>query len=301
VTTTSGGRPALTDRVPAWSLAFTAMLTVQLGAALSIRLFAQVGPAGAAWLRLIAGGLMFLAIARPRLRDYTLRELRTPILLGVVTGVMTVSFLEAISRIPLGTTVAIEFLGPLTVGVLRSPSRRTAVWPVIAFVGVLALTQPWTGQIDGVGVAFALAAATGWGTYILLTQHVGDRFEGVQGLAISIPVGAITATLVGLPQAWGHITWQVVLASTGLAVLMPVIPFTLELIALRRLTASAFGTLMALEPAMGTVWGILLLSQVPDALQVVGVVLVVVAGIGAERAGHRDPTERAHFDTPGTA
>jgi inner membrane transporter RhtA len=287
--------------VPAWSLAITAMLTVQLGAALSIRLFDEVGPAGAAWIRLIAGGLLFIAIARPRPQDYSLRELRTPILLGVVTAAMTVCFLEAIDRIPLGTTVAIEFLGPLTVGVLRSPSRRTAMWPVLAFVGVLALTQPWTGRINVVGVAFALAAATGWGLYILLTQHMGDRFEGIQGLAISIPVAAIASTVVGLPQAWGHITWQVVVASTGLAVLMPVIPFTLELLALRRLTASAFGTLMALEPALGTMWGILLLSQVPDALQVVGVALVVIAGIGAERAGHRDPNEHAHFDTPGTA
>jgi inner membrane transporter RhtA len=301
VTTTRDGRAALTDHVPAWSLAVVAIVSVQLGAALSIRLFAQVGPAGSAWLRLLAGGLIFLAIARPSLRDYTLRELRTPILLGVVTGIMTVCFLEAIDRIPLGTTVAIEFLGPLGVGVLRSPSRRTAVWPLLAFTGVLALTQPWTGDIDVVGVGYALAAATGWGVYIVMTQHVGDRFAGIQSLAISIPVGALTATVVGLPQAWGHITPQVVLASAGLALLMPVIPYTLELLALRRLTASAFGTLMALEPAVGTLWGILLLSQVPDGLQVVGVALVVAAGIGAERAGHRDPAEHAQFDTPGTA
>ena len=294
-------RPALTDRVPAWSLALTAIVSVQLGAALSIGLFAQVGPAGAAWLRLVAGGVILLVIVRPDLRQYTLRELRTPILLGVVTGVMTVCFLEAIDRIPLGTTVAIEFLGPLTVGVLRSPSRRTVGWPVLAFVGVLALTQPWTGDIDPIGVLFALAAATGWGLYILLTQNVGDRFAGIEGLAISIPVAAVTAAVVGIPQAWGHITLHVVLVSTALAVIMPVIPFTLELLALRRLTASAFGTLMSLEPAVGTLWGIVLLSQVPDALQAVGVALVVIAGVGAERAGHRDPHDHARFESPGTA
>jgi len=301
VTTVSARGPGLTDRVPAWSLALTSILCVQLGAALSIGLFSQVGPAGAAWLRLVAGGVIFLLVARPRLRSYTLRELRTPILLGVVTGVMTVCFLEAIDRIPLGTTVAIEFLGPLTVGVLRSPSRRTAGWPVLAFVGVLALTQPWTGSIDGAGVLFALAAGTGWGLYILLTQHVGDRFAGIEGLAISIPVAALTAAIAGVPQAWGHITPHVVVVSVALAVLMPVIPFTLELLALRRLTAAAFGTLMALEPAIGTLWGIVLLSQVPDALQAVGVALVVIAGVGAERAGHRDPHDHARFESPGTA
>jgi inner membrane transporter RhtA len=301
VTSTRDGSPPLTDHVPAWSLTVVAMVSVQLGSALSIRLFTQVGPAGSAWLRLLAGGAMFVAIARPRLRQYSLRELRTPIVLGVVTGAMSVCFLEAIDRIPLGTTVAIEFLGPLCVGVLRSPSRRTAAWPLLAFVGVLALTQPWAGAIDVVGVVYALAAATGWGVYILLTQHVGDRFAGLESLAISIPVGALAITVVGLPEAWGHLTGQVVLASIGLALLMPVIPYTLELLALRRMTASAFGTLMALEPAIGTVWGILLLSQVPDALQVVGVALVVAAGIGAERAGHRDPSEHATFESPGTA
>ena len=301
MSTTRDARPALTDRVPAWSLALTAIVSVQLGAALSIGLFAEVGPAGAAWLRLVAGGLILLVIVRPDLRQYTLRELRTPILLGVVTGVMTVCFLEAIDRIPLGTTVAIEFLGPLTVGVLRSPSRRTVGWPVLAFVGVLALTQPWTGDIDPIGVLFALAAATGWGLYILLTQNVGDRFAGIEGLAISIPVAAVTAAVVGIPQAWGHITLHVVIVSTALAVIMPVIPFTLELLALRRLTASAFGTLMSLEPAVGMLWGIVLLSQVPDPLQVVGVALVVIAGIGAERTGHRDTSEHAQFETPGTA
>ena len=294
-------RRGMTDRVPAWSLAVTSIISVQLGAALSIGLFQDVGPAGAAWLRLVAGGVVFLLVVRPDLGSYTLRELRTPILLGVVTGAMTVCFLEAIDRIPLGTTVAIEFLGPLSVGVLRSPSRRAVAWPALAFAGVLALTQPWTGDIDPVGVLFALAAATGWALYIVLTQHVGDRFDGLEGLAISIPVGALTAAVVGVPQAWGHVTVHVVVVSIALAFLMPVIPFTLELLALRRLTASAFGTLMAFEPAFGTLWGVILLSQVPDPLQLVGVAFVVVAGVGAERTGHRDRDEHARFQSPGTA
>ena len=279
----------MTDRVPAWTLAVTAIITVQLGAALSTHLFDDVGTGGTAWLRLCAGGVIFLALVRPKLRGYTFAELRVPILLGAITALMTITFLAAIDRLPLGTTVAIEFLGPLGVAVFRSHRARNLIWPALALIGVLLLTEPWTGEIDALGVVFALVAALGWAAYILLTQTVGDRFSGLDGLAITIPVAAIVSTVVGLPQAWGHITISVIIQAIGLAILLPVVPFALELIALRRLTAASFGTLMALEPAIATGWGILLLAQVPGPMQVVGVVFVVVAGIGAERVGHRDP------------
>ncbi|HET7899845.1 MAG TPA: EamA family transporter [Candidatus Nanopelagicales bacterium] len=285
---------SITDRLPAWTLAVGSMLSVQLGAALSVRLFPAVGVAGTAWLRLTFGALIFLAWARPPLRSWSLRELRTPILLGVVTGIMTIAFLGAIDRLPLGTAVAIEFLGPLTVAAARARSRSALVWPFVALVGVLVLTEPWAGDVDVVGVLFALTAATGWGSYILLTQHVGDRFSGVDSLAISIPVAAVTAAFAGVPQAIGGITVPVLMLALLVAVLMPVIPFALELFALRRLTASAFGTLMALEPALGVLIGALLLAQVPGPLQLIGVALVVVAGIGAERTGHREDD-----DSPG--
>jgi len=285
----------VTDRVPAWSLAVVAIITVQLGAALSTHLFDDVGAGGTAWLRLVAGGLIFLAIVRPRLSNYTLHELRVPLALGIITALMTVSFLLALERIPLGTTVAIEFLGPLGVAVFRSKSRRSLVWPALALAGVVLLTEPWTGEINTLGVMFALVAAACWAAYILLTQAVGDRFSGLDGLAITIPIAAIAASVVGIPQSWGHITPTVILQAIGLAILLPVIPFALELLALRRLTAAAFGTLMALEPAIATAWGVLLLSQIPAALQFAGVVLVVIAGIGAERSGRRDPPA---FPTP---
>ncbi|MEZ5185480.1 MAG: EamA family transporter [Candidatus Nanopelagicales bacterium] len=277
------------DRVPAWSLAVASIVMIQLGAALSTGLFDQLGAGGTGWLRLVCGGLIFILIARPTLSDYSLRDLRVALALGLMTGTMTLSFLAALERIPLGTAVAIDFLGPLGVAVFRSRNRRNLVWPFLALVGVLLLTEPWTGQVDWLGVLFAAIAGMGWAGYILLTQVIGDRFSGIDGLAITIPVAAMVATVVGLPQAWGNITPLVVLQVIGLALLLPVIPFTLELLALRRLTTAAFGTLMALEPAVATAWGALLLSQIPHAEQFLGVVLVVIAGIGAERAGHRMP------------
>ncbi len=279
----------LTDRVPAWTLAVAAMFSVQIGAALSVSLFDDVGAGGTAWLRLTAGAVIFLLINRPRVRGMGWPDVRAALALGVATGLITVSFLTAIERIPLGTAVAIEFLGPLTVAVIRSHRRSLLVWPALALVGVLLLTEPWQGTVDPVGIALAAVAACGWGTYIVLTQHIGDRFAGLQGLSITIPVAAVTAAVIGIPQAAGNITWPIVAAAFGLALLLPVIPFSLEMLALRRLTTAAFGTLMALEPAFGLLMGVLVLSQIPHVGQVVGVALVVIAGIGAERSGHREP------------
>jgi inner membrane transporter RhtA len=276
------------DRVPAWSMAVTAMLSVQLGAAISISLFPEIGVAGTAWLRLTLGAIGFILLARPRYWRWSWSELRAPVLLGVFSGVMTLCFLEAVARLPLGTAVAIEFLGPLTVAAVHGRTRAALGWPLLALVGVMALTEPWTGDVNAAGVLFAIGAAVGWGGYIVITQHVGDRFAGIDGLAISLPVAALVAAVVGLPQAWGNVTVQVLLVALLAAVLLPLIPWTLELYALRRLTASAFGTLMALEPAIAAVIGAVLLSQQPGVLQVLGVACVVVAGIGAERRGHRE-------------
>jgi inner membrane transporter RhtA len=270
------------------------MLSVQLGAAFSTNLFASVGPAGTSWLRLTMGALIFLAIKRPTLRGVGRHDLIVVVALGVATGLLTTAFLNAVDRIPLGTAVAIEFLGPLGVAVVRSHDRRSLVWPALALLGVLLLTEPWQGEIDLVGVGFAAVSGVCWATYIVLTQQVGDRFSGLEGLSITIPVAAVTAAFFGVPQAWGHLTWQVLAAALGLALLLPVIPFSLELLALRRLTTAAFGTLMALEPAIGVVAGVAILGQVPHALQVAGVVLVVAAGVGAERNGHRDDSPGDH-------
>lgn len=283
----STGSRAMTDRVPAWSLAVVSITSVQLGAALSTWLFPIVGTAGTAWLRLTAGGVIFLAIARPRRSDVPRAAVPAILALGLATATMTVAFLAAIDRIAFGTTVAIQFLGPLTVAAARAHERRMLVWPALALVGVVLLTQPWQGEVDVVGVMFALAGAAGWGAYILLTQHVGDRVAGLKGLSLTIPVAAVAAGFVGLPGAWGGISWQVVAASFGLAILLPVLPFSLELLALRRLTAHAFGTLMALEPAIAMLVGAVVLAQIPAPLQLLGIALVVTAGVGAERGGHR--------------
>ena len=275
------------------------MFSVQVGAAISVGLFDEIGVAGTAWLRITLGAIGFILIARPRYWQWSLRELRAPILLGLVSAVMTLAFLAAIDLLPLGTVVAIEFLGPLTVAALNSRTRRALAWPALALVGVVLLTEPWQGATSVAGVAYAAIAGVGWGLYIVITQHVGDRFSGVDGLAISLPVAAVVTAAVGLPQAWGHLTLQVLLVGLAAAVLLPLIPWTLELYALRRLTKAAFGTLMALEPAIALVIGLVLLQQVPAVAQIVGIGCVVLAGVAAERTGRRD-VDLPDLETPPT-
>lgn len=215
--------------------------------------------------------------------------------LGVVTGFMTVFFLSAVARIPLGTAVAIEFLGPLTVAAVLSKRRKALLWPIVAFIGVILLTEPWHGTIDPVGIGFAAAAGACWGLYNVLTQHVGDRFSGISGLALTIPVAAIATLPFGLSQvATGELTWWVLPAAAGIALITPVIAFGLEMLALRRMTHTAFGTLLSIEPAFGLVIGLLVLSQSPSLGQIIGISVVVLAGAAAQRGGAR-PLETAEL------
>lgn len=269
--------------LPASALAVTAMLSVQLGSALSVDLIATVGAAGTAWLRLTAGAIIFLVLARPPVNLIRRRDVPVLVGLGIATGLMSIAFLAAIERIPLGTAVAIEFLGPLTVAAVRSHSLRALMWPGLALVGVVLLTEPWVGSVDALGVVFAVLAGSCWAGYIILTKHVGHRFTGIDALSITIPIAAVTAAVVGVPQAAGQLSWQVVLIGVGLALLLPVIPFALEMRALRRMTPTAFGTLMAVEPAIGVVIGLVVLQQTPGLFQAVGILLVVTAGAAAQR------------------
>ncbi|MEV4146203.1 EamA family transporter [Amycolatopsis sp. NPDC049691] len=270
------------------ALAVASMLCVQLGLAVSVGLFDRVGPEGAAWLRLAWAGVLLVVLVRPRPSSFRRTTFAACVALGVVTAGMTMLFMEAVARLPLGTASALEFLGPLTVAIARGRGGKRR-WPVFAAVGVVLLTQPWQGGADLLGVGFALGAAVCWAGYILLTQRVGDEVSGVRGLAVSMPVAGIVATLAYGPAVIGHLTWQLLLTGLGLAVLLPVVPFSLEMLALRRLTTSAFGTLMSLEPAIALVIGLVVLHQVPDAAAVAGVAFVVVAGVGAERTGAREP------------
>ena len=268
-------------------MALGSMSCVQLGLALSVHLFGEVGPLGAAWLRLAWAAVILLVAVRPRPWRFRRSVLLATVALGIATAGVTMLFMVAVARLPLGTASALEFLGPLGVAVARGGCGRALLWPGFAAVGVLLLTHPWQGSLNLVGIAAALGAAICWAAYIMLTQAVGDEVAGLQGLAVSIPVAALAATLVSGPAVIGDLTPHLLLAGFGLALLLPVIPFSLEMYALRRMTTSAFGTLMCLEPAIALVAGLALLGQVPRVWSLAGVAFVITAGLGAERSGAR--------------
>ncbi len=278
------------------AMAIASMLCVQLGLAASVGLFDQIGPEGAAWLRLSWAGVLLLVLIRPRPSAFTRSSLLACVALGLVIAALTMLFMAAVARLPLGTASALEFLGPLGVAVVRGKGRSAKLWAALAAVGVLLLTEPWAGTPDLAGIGFALGAAACWAAYILLTQRVGDQVSGVRGLAVAMPVAALTATVVAGPSVFGQLTWHLLLVGLGLAVLLPVIPFMLEMLALRRLTTAAFGTLMCLEPAIAVVVGLLALGQVPGPAPVIGIAFVVAAGVGAERTGSRSQDANAADD-----
>ena len=287
--------------MPPWSIAVAAMLVIQFSNALSVAVIGQVGPAGTAWLRMCFGVVFLWMISRPAIRSIRRRDMPALLALGVVTGFMTAFFLAAVERIPLGTAVAIEFLGPLTVAGLTSKRRKALIWPLLALVGVVLLTEPWHGAIDLVGVGFALAAGTCWGLYNVLTQHVGDRFAGISGLSLTIPVAALATLPVGLPQVLGgNVEWWVLPVAAGIALVTPVIAFGLEMLALRRMTHTAFGTLLSIEPAFGVLIGVLVLAQAPTLIQIGGIALVVVAGTAAQQGGRRSAKPAVTTDVPAT-
>lgn len=279
-------------------MAFAAMCCVQWGLAASVGLTGQLGAEGVGWLRLAWAAVIIVALARPWRHRFSRRSLLMCALLGLATAGMTLCFMLAIETIPLGTASALEFLGPLSIAVIQGRGAARW-WALSAAAGVLCLTEPWHGAADLAGVLFALGAAACWAVYVLLTQRAGDSVHGLSALAISLPVAAVAATFIVGPSTIARLDWQLLLIGFALALLLPVIPFSLELLALRRLTAAAFGTLMCLEPAIALLVGLTVLGQVPRPAALAGIVLVIAAGLGATRTGRRtsedagQPNERA--------
>lgn len=270
------------------ALTLGSMVISQLGLAASVALIGPLGALGVAWIRMATGGLLLLALVRPNLRRLTRAQLGAAALLGVVTAGVSLLYMLSLAHLSLATAGALEFLGPLSLAVAAGRGRAK-LWALAAAVGVFLITHPWQGHVDAVGVGFALAAAACWAAYIVLTRKVGDQVAGLTGLAISLPVAGLISTVVAAPSTVGHLTLRLVLLAAGAAVLLPLLPYIMELVALRTVPVSVFGTWMALEPALGLVAGLVLLHQIPGISATIGVGFVVAAGIGAERgAGRRE-------------
>lgn len=269
-------------------MAIAAQVSVQLGMVVAVGLIDRIGSDGTAWLRLAWAGVLLLVLVRPRPSAFTWRTFGMCVVLGAVTAAISLLFMASLDRVTLGTATALEFLGPLAVAVVHGTGRHRWLWPGTAAVGVVLLCRPFDGGIDPKGAFLAIAAGICWAVYILLTQRVGDEVSGVNGLAVSMPVAAVVSSFFVSTAVFERMTPQLLLIGLGMAVLLPVVPYVLELLALRRLTTAAFGTLMSLEPAFALLVGFLLLDQAPDVAGVLGIAAVVAAGIGAARGGGRE-------------
>jgi len=287
--------------VPPSVLVLTGVVSVQVGAGLAARLFTQIPPAAVTALRLwTAAALMVVVGARPLrqnlaalVRRRSWRDAAVVAAFGLTLAVMNYSIYQAFARIPLGIAVTIEFLGPLAVAVATSRRLIDLLWVALAGAGVALLTG--TGNTAGgghgtdlVGLAFALLAGTAWAAYIILSRATGRRFPGASGLTIAMLVAAVVIVPVGVTAGRGALLRPSILA-TGLAIglLSSIIPYTLELEALRRIPARVFGIWMSLEPAVAALVGLVMLGEALAVSEWAAIVCVMVACAGAARGSAR--------------
>jgi inner membrane transporter RhtA len=287
----------LLGSVPPSVLVLTGVVSVQVGAGVAARLFALIPPAAVTGLRLwTAAAVMIVAGARP-LRDNLAslarrrawRDAAVVAVFGLTLAVMNFSIYQAFARIPLGIAVTIEFLGPLAVAVASSRRLIDLLWVALAGVGVALLTgtgAPASGghRVGLVGLGFALLAAAAWAAYIVLSRATGRRFPGTSGLTIAMLVAAVVIIPAGV-TAGGTALLRPGILATGLAIglLSSVIPYSLELEALRRVPARVFGIWMSLEPAVAALVGLVMLGETLAVTEWAAIVCVMIACAGAAR------------------
>ena len=263
---------------------------MQIGAAWATTIFHQVGASGACLLRLAAASVVLLAVGRPDVRAFSRRQWFSAGALGLVLSGMNLTFYHAISRIPLGTAVTIEFIGPLLVALAGSRRARDLIWAVMAAAGIAALCNGIGSGSDGVGVILAAVAGLLWAAYILVQAQVGRAFSDGAGLALAMTLAAAVALPLGAASGAGRLLVPGTLA-IGFAVgmLSSAIPYSLELRALRRLSPATFGVLMSLEPALAALAGAVVIGQALTLRDGLGIGLVCAASLGASLTSRVPP------------
>lgn len=286
--------PARSGATPAVLLVLAGLACQEIGASIAVLLFPQTGPVGMVMLRLVFSALLLLAIARPRLRGHSRADWTAVALFGLVLAGMNGLFYLALERLPLGVTVTIEVLGPLVLSIVASRRASAWLWAGLALAGVVALGGGGWDRLDLVGVLFALGAAASWAGYILASARVGRAFPKLDGLALAMAFGAILALPFGIADAGAALLrLELVALGAAVAVLSSTIPYAFELIALRRLPAAAFATMMSLAPATAALAGFVFLGQNMTWLELIGIALVIAASIGAVRSSARAAREAA--------
>lgn len=263
--------------------AIGSMISSQMGVALAVPLMLAHGSFTISALRLVFSALFCLAWVRPDVLHYDSRQWAGAAALGLAMAVMTMCFFTAAKLIPVGAAITIDFLGPLGLAVASLRGWPRVALPLIAAAGVLAVSFGG-GQgrlLDPAGILFALAAGCGWACYIVLMRHVGQLFSAQEGLCLSL----LAAAILAMPAAAILENPSDCLASlrtiASLALLSPLLPFVLEMAALRRMEIGIFSIVMSLEPAFGALFGFLILHQALSIGQIGGMLAVMAASAGA--------------------
>ncbi|CRK55903.1 Integral membrane protein [Alloactinosynnema sp. L-07] len=280
------GTPRLVGSIPPTAQVLLGIVSVQVGAAFAKQLFSVAGSSGVVTLRLVFAAAVLLLIWRPSWPAK--RDLPVILSYGVVLATMNVLFYLSLERIPLGIAVTVEFLGPLAVALLGSRRILDVLWALLAAGGVVLLAQSTVGA-DTVGLLFALGAGVCWAAYILLSAALGSRSSDGSGLALAMACAGLVAAPFGIADAGSALLSPTVLVvGLGVALMSSVIPYSLELEALRKIPPRVFGVLMSMEPAVAAVAGLLVLSEALTPLQWVAICCVVAASAGATRTARPD-------------
>lgn len=283
-------------RMPAPVLVATSAVAAQSGAAIATKLFDEVGPSGTVTVRLVFAALALLAVVRPRRVDVRRladrRDLLVVVAFGLALAGMSFSFYEALARIPLGVAVTVEFVGPLALSVATSRQWTDLLWALLAGGGVFLLASGnllgTLHRVDVAGVGLALLAGVFWAAYILANREAGTRFPGTSGLAAAMAVAAVVMLPFGIVHAGTRLLRPAVLAvGLGVGVLSSAIPYSFDVIALRKVTPRAFGILVSMAPAIAALVGLAILDQHLSAVEVLALVLVVAANVGSSWFGAR--------------
>jgi inner membrane transporter RhtA len=275
-------RSQASSTIPPVPAVILAIVSVQGGAAIAKGLFPVLGAAGTASMRIGLSALLLLVAVRPRLGQLRANQWRAVVPYGLALGAMNFLFYCALARVPLGLAVTLEFVGPLALALSGSRRWFDVVWALLAGVGI-ALIAPWSGHgVDVLGMLFALAAGGCWAGYIVLGQRTAAVLPSTLAVAVGMLVGALLVVPFGLASGkLAALTPHLALLGGLLALFSSVLPFTLEMQALKSLPTRTFSILMSLEPAAAAVSGWLLLHERLTVGQWLAVVLIVIASAGA--------------------
>lgn len=276
------------------ALLLAGAVSLQFGAALAVLLIERVGAIGATTLRTVLAAIIVVAIVRPKLKAHSRQDILVGLSFGIALGVMNLCFYEAAARLPLGAAVTFEFIGPLGLAVVMSRKLRDLVWVLLAGVGVFLLSEGGLERLNVVGVLFALAAGACWAAYILLGSQASRRFPGAAAVAVALIVSTILTLPIGIATRGTDLLHPTVLAlGLAVAIASSALPYTLEVMALRRIPPRTFGVLMSLEPGVAALAGYLVLHQRLAVPQLVAIGLVIAASAGATWSARSQPPPQA--------